>query len=172
MWEVFVVVLQVLAFVAGMLLLYAAAFLYEGEVGAVQNRLEEWWIRMDDVRDHAVSRHTDLLRRGAALHLDPSYRSPEPPARCRASRRSLTAEAAPGFRRAPHRPGRAARPPRNLSDSAAFHPQGAPITRSKRRSAPAFGPIRPQAGSGPRLRSGARPGKLITRLFDWIFLFR
>lgn len=53
---------QVLSFVAGCILCYAALFLYEDEARAIQNVLEEWWVRVDDLRAVAVKRHIALLR--------------------------------------------------------------------------------------------------------------
>jgi hypothetical protein len=47
---------------AGLALLWAAFFLYEDAEGRIQNRLEEWWIRLDDARHRAVTRHTAFLR--------------------------------------------------------------------------------------------------------------
>lgn len=47
--------------------MYAALFLYEPEQGKIENRLEEWWVRLDDQRDAAVSRHTAFMREVARL---------------------------------------------------------------------------------------------------------
>jgi hypothetical protein len=56
------IVLRVLAGIAGAVAMYAARFLYEDEQGRIENRLEEWWVRLDDQRNAAVSRHTAFMR--------------------------------------------------------------------------------------------------------------
>jgi hypothetical protein len=40
--------LRALAGIAGATAIYAALFLYEDEQGKIENRLNEWWIRLDD----------------------------------------------------------------------------------------------------------------------------
>lgn len=59
--------LRVLAGIAGATAIYAALFLYEDEQGKIENRLEEWWIRLDDQRNAAVSRNTAFMRGIARL---------------------------------------------------------------------------------------------------------
>lgn len=59
--------LRVLAGIVGATAIYAALFLYEDEQGKIENRLEEWWIRLDDQRNAAVSRHTAFVREVARL---------------------------------------------------------------------------------------------------------
>jgi hypothetical protein len=59
--------LRVLAGVAGAMAIYAALFLYEDEQGKIENKLEEWWVRLDDGRNAAVSRHTAFMREVARL---------------------------------------------------------------------------------------------------------
>ena len=61
------IALRVIAAVAGALSLYAALFLYEDDQGRIENRLEEWWVRLDDQRNAAVSRHTAFMREVARL---------------------------------------------------------------------------------------------------------
>jgi hypothetical protein len=46
---------------SGLLLLYGALFLYEDEEGKLQNTIENWWIRLDDLRRRVVSRHNAFL---------------------------------------------------------------------------------------------------------------
>ncbi len=46
---------------AGWLLVYAAAFLYEDEEGHVQNVLEKWWIEISEKRMAALSASTATL---------------------------------------------------------------------------------------------------------------
>jgi len=53
---------RILSFAGGCVICYAALFLYETETREVQNTLEEWWIRVDDLRTAAVKRHVALLR--------------------------------------------------------------------------------------------------------------
>jgi hypothetical protein len=48
------------AFVVALWLLYIAAFMYENEEGRLQNRLESAWIRLDDLRQKALSRHLSV----------------------------------------------------------------------------------------------------------------
>jgi hypothetical protein len=54
--------LRVLEAIAGLLLIYAAAFLYEDEQGRIQNKLEEWWIRLGEEQVVALRRHTAFVR--------------------------------------------------------------------------------------------------------------
>lgn len=54
--------LQILAVAAGLALLYMAGFLYEDTEGRLQNRLEEWWIRLDDLHHLALARHVAFMR--------------------------------------------------------------------------------------------------------------
>src|SRR5262245_50863504 len=56
---------RLLAGAAGLLLLYAAFFMYENTEGQVQNRLEEWWIRLDDSRRSAASWQAAFLKKVA-----------------------------------------------------------------------------------------------------------
>jgi hypothetical protein len=46
---------------AGGLILYVALFLREPEEGRLQNLLEEWWVKLDDVAQGTVSRHTRFM---------------------------------------------------------------------------------------------------------------
>lgn len=55
--------LRGLAGVAGVLLLYAALFLYPDERRELlQNRLEDWWVRLDDLRESALAGQLVLVR--------------------------------------------------------------------------------------------------------------
>jgi hypothetical protein len=47
---------------AGALLVYAAIFLYEDEQGKIQNRLEDWWVRVSDAEKTATSRYAVFMR--------------------------------------------------------------------------------------------------------------
>lgn len=58
---------KVAGVLAGLLLLYVAAFLTESEEHTLQNSLETWWIRLDDQRARNVSRQTVFLRSIAGL---------------------------------------------------------------------------------------------------------
>jgi hypothetical protein len=53
--------------IAGLLLLYAGLFLAENEEGKMQNRLEELWIRVDELRSRAMTRQAALLQQIAGL---------------------------------------------------------------------------------------------------------
>jgi hypothetical protein len=46
---------------AGVLLIYASMS-YETEDGIIQSRLEEWWLRIDDLRQQAISRHLAFIK--------------------------------------------------------------------------------------------------------------
>ena len=54
---------RIVGTLAALLLLYAAFFLYPGGRQELQNRLEEWWIRLDDVRMRALARQPVLIQR-------------------------------------------------------------------------------------------------------------
>lgn len=58
---------RVLAGTIGAILIYVAFFLYEDEHGKLQNKLEEWWVRVSDLQTAAVSRVTALLQTMAAV---------------------------------------------------------------------------------------------------------
>jgi len=47
--------------VLGVLLIYLS-FSYETEDGKIQNRLEEWWIRVSDYRNQLLSRHVAFIK--------------------------------------------------------------------------------------------------------------
>lgn len=51
----------------GGVLIYAALFLYEDEEGKIQNRVEEWWIRVRYTRDRAISGSVAFVRGLARL---------------------------------------------------------------------------------------------------------
>jgi hypothetical protein len=57
--------LRIVALTSGSLFCYGAAFMYENEEAKVQNILENWWIRVDDLRRLAVSRHSAITRTSA-----------------------------------------------------------------------------------------------------------
>lgn len=61
------ILLRVVVCVTGVVLVYAAVFLYEDEQGRMQNKLEVWWIRLNDRSHHAISRHTKFLRNIASV---------------------------------------------------------------------------------------------------------
>jgi hypothetical protein len=48
-------VVKVVAALAGASFLYASVFLYEPERGKIQNKLEEWWVRVADMRSSLLS---------------------------------------------------------------------------------------------------------------------
>lgn len=60
-------VLKILSGSVGLLFLYIAVFLYEDEEGAVQNWLEEWWIRLMDKQTSMLSKQAQFLREVAGL---------------------------------------------------------------------------------------------------------
>ena len=55
------------ALMGGLLSLYAAAFLYGDQYGRIQNKLEEWWLRLSDRQKLAVSWNTAFVREIAGL---------------------------------------------------------------------------------------------------------
>lgn len=61
------VALQILRWSLWVLVGYAAAFIREDEEGKVQNRLEEWWIRLMYRRDAELSRAARFMRGIATL---------------------------------------------------------------------------------------------------------
>src|SRR5436309_2081033 len=54
-------VTQLAAGAAGALLLYLSFFLHEDEEGRLANRLEDLWIRMDDLQKKSLSRNAAFL---------------------------------------------------------------------------------------------------------------
>lgn len=62
MWNSILISLRILSLLSGLLLLYAAFFLYEDEQGNIQNRLEDSWIKLSDLSRSALSHHTAFIR--------------------------------------------------------------------------------------------------------------
>jgi len=58
---------RLIAGAAGVLFLYAALFLYEDEQGGLQNKLEEWWVKISDRQSTAVSRYAAFMQQIATL---------------------------------------------------------------------------------------------------------
>ncbi|MCF6154214.1 MAG: hypothetical protein E3K36_02955 [Candidatus Brocadia sp.] len=52
---------------ASVLCFYIAFFLYEDEEGKLQNKLEEWWIKISDAKSTALSRQTRFMRHVSGL---------------------------------------------------------------------------------------------------------
>jgi hypothetical protein len=46
----------------GLLLIWCAAFLYEDDEKKLQNHIEEWWIRVDDYKNQALSVQTAFAK--------------------------------------------------------------------------------------------------------------
>lgn len=61
------VVVRVLAGLAGLTLVYAATFLYEDEQGRLQNRLEQWWVEINDKQKTATSHYALFMREVAKV---------------------------------------------------------------------------------------------------------
>jgi hypothetical protein len=53
--------LRLAAFAAALALLYIAFFLYEDEEGGLKNRLEELWVKIDDLQKKSLSRNAAFL---------------------------------------------------------------------------------------------------------------
>jgi len=64
---VIVNLLHVIVGVTGFLLLYIGLFLNETEEGQLQSRLEDLWIRVDDLQSRAISRQAALLQQVSKL---------------------------------------------------------------------------------------------------------
>lgn len=62
MTHLILTVVRILISCFAFLLIYIAAFLHEDEEGKLQNRLEELWMRIDDLQSQALSRETVFLR--------------------------------------------------------------------------------------------------------------
>ena len=62
MTAIVVPLLRVFSFVAGMVCLYVAFLLHEDEDARLQNRLETYWVSVDDVKTASLSRHAVLMR--------------------------------------------------------------------------------------------------------------
>ncbi len=65
MEQLIIYILRALSIVFGAILCYGAAFLYEDEEAKVQNILENWWIRVDDLKRVVVYRHSAITRAAA-----------------------------------------------------------------------------------------------------------
>jgi hypothetical protein len=61
--------------VAGGVLLYTALFLYPDEQGQIQNKLEEWWVRLTDLQRLSLTRHGVFLSQVGRLAGSPAGRS-------------------------------------------------------------------------------------------------
>ncbi len=61
------ILLRILSGLAGLLAIYAAAFLYEDEQGKLQNRLEQWWIAISDKQKTAASRYAIFMQEVARV---------------------------------------------------------------------------------------------------------
>lgn len=66
MRHLLILVLRVALFAAGIILVYTSLS-YETEEGKIQSRLEEWWVRVDDYRQQALSKHVAFLKTLASV---------------------------------------------------------------------------------------------------------
>lgn len=64
---IWLLVFRCLAVTAGALLLYAGLFLRESEERNVENVLDTWWIRIDDLRRSAIDGHIAITNAAAGL---------------------------------------------------------------------------------------------------------
>ena len=53
--------------VLGLVLLYSAVFLYEDQEGRIQNRIVQWWVKVDDARITAHTRVSAFVEAVAGL---------------------------------------------------------------------------------------------------------
>jgi hypothetical protein len=67
MWDWIVIGIRIITFACGLLLIYVAIFLYEDEQGKIQNTLEDWWVKIDDLKRGALSRHTIFMQETARI---------------------------------------------------------------------------------------------------------
>ena len=63
----YLILLRLALLLFGFLFLYVGLFLYETEQGKVQNRLEEWWCKLDDRATAGLNRNLRVLQ-GTALY--------------------------------------------------------------------------------------------------------
>jgi len=63
----FVLLARLLAGIGGAILVYGALFLRESEEHSVENLLEVWWIKIDDLRLAAIARHVAVTQAAARL---------------------------------------------------------------------------------------------------------
>jgi len=67
MWEVLIAASRVLGLISGLVFIYIAIFLYEDEEGKIQNVLENMWLKIEERRTAAISRHTGFIRIASGL---------------------------------------------------------------------------------------------------------
>lgn len=58
--------LRIAASIAGVLLIYAAAFTYPEERRGLHSKLEDWWLHLHDMSDAALRRHVAFIRKTAS----------------------------------------------------------------------------------------------------------
>ncbi len=58
--------LRIAASIAGVLLIYAAAFTYPEERRGLHSKLEDWWLQLHDMSDIALRRHVAFIRKTAS----------------------------------------------------------------------------------------------------------
>jgi len=56
---------MMVSLVLGSFCLYGALFLYETEEGEIQNKLQDWWVRVDDLRKSVSTRQAVFLQSAA-----------------------------------------------------------------------------------------------------------
>jgi len=61
MWHLIHLVAVPIAFLLGLFCVLTAIVLYPGEEGKIQSKLEDFWIRVDDLKHAALSRHTTFM---------------------------------------------------------------------------------------------------------------
>lgn len=67
MIDAVVIMLRVLLFSVSGLCFYIAFFLYENEEGKLQNKLEEWWVKISDAKSTSLSLQTRFMRHVSGL---------------------------------------------------------------------------------------------------------
>jgi hypothetical protein len=67
MWHVVHLIARPIEVLLGLFCVVTAIFLYPSEEGKVQSKLEDFWVKLDDYRTVAISRHTEFMRQIAAL---------------------------------------------------------------------------------------------------------
>src|SRR2546426_8791485 len=61
------IVIRTITVVLALIILYLSAFLREDEEGKIQNLVEGWWIRLNDLKSVALSKQMAFMRTVAAI---------------------------------------------------------------------------------------------------------
>jgi hypothetical protein len=67
MTPLFITLARIVSVTLGLLLILVSIVLYETEEGAIQNKLEEWWVVLSDTESRAIKKHAAFMAGVAAL---------------------------------------------------------------------------------------------------------